>query len=328
MAVQETKLRTLYVMQILQEKTDESNILNASDICRILKQKYQMDADRRTIYGEIETLKTFGLDIIQLKGKTPGYYIGKRQFELPELKLLVDAVQSSKFITEKKSRELIEKLEELCSEAEAKQLSNQVIISNRPKTNNETIYYNVDCIHSAIFNNKRITFQYVEWTPKKELQLKRNGKIYMVSPWSLTWDDENYYLIAYDENVGLIKHYRVDKMRHMDILDEERKGRECFEQFNLAEFAKKTFGMYGGDDQEVELLCQNDMAGVVLDRFGHDIWMHPINDEHFVVRVNVSVSRQFFGWVTGIGNHMIIVGPDIVRNEYKKYLSDIMGEYM
>lgn len=327
MAVMGQKLRTLYLMEILTERTDEEHVLNATDLCGILSQEYGISTERRTIYSEIETLERFGLNIIRNAGKNPGYYVASRQFELPELKLLVDAVQSSKFITEKKSNELIAKLEKLCSRAEAKTLSHQVVLFNRPKTENESIYYNVDCIHNAIFQNRQVTFQYAEWTMRKELHLKRDGAFYEISPWALTWDDENYYLVAYDDKAETIKHYRVDKMLHIGILDKERQGKEEFQNFNLAAFAKKTFGMFGGTDQEVTLLCHKELAGVVLDRFGHDIFMHPVDEESFKARVLVSVSQQFFGWVTGVGGGMQIAGPDEVREAYHSYLKNIIRNY-
>lgn len=327
MAVNDTKLRTLRVMQILHDRTDENHILNATDITNILENEFGMKTDRRTIYSEIDTLQTFGLDIIQKKGKTPGYYLADRQFELPELKLLVDTVQSAKFLTEKKSRELIRKLEHFCSRYEAEQLTRQVVIINRPKTNNETIYYNVDYIHTAIHENKKISFQYANWTPKKEMCLKRNGAYYVVSPWALTWDDENYYLVAYEEQSDMIKHYRVDKMQSMSVIEEARLGKESFEDFNMADFAKKTFGMYGGHDMDVILLCKNELAGVVLDRFGKDVWMMPVDDKSFKVRVKVSVSPQFFGWLTGIGAEMQILGPEEVKEEYAQYLRKILQNY-
>ncbi len=308
MAEAPTKLRPLCIMQILE-------------------QQYDMKADRRTIYNEIANLQNFGLDIIQKKGTNPGYYIGSRQFELAELKLLVDVVQSSKCITEKKSKELIGKLEGLCSISEAKQLSKQVTISNRPKTSNETIYYNVDRIHSAIYQDRQISFQYAEWTTGKKLQLKKGGARYLVSPLSLIWDDENYYLVALDEKDGNEKHYRVDKMKSLMIQDEKRNGVKEAGDFNLAAFAKKTFGMFGGEDHEVTLRCKNHLAGVVLDRFGPDIWMRPEGKEDFVARVNVTVSSQFFGWITGIGGQMEILAPENVREQYKNYLDNIMKNY-
>ena len=327
MASFDQKLRTLYLMEILLERTDDTHMLNASELCTILDQEYGISTDRRTIYTEMEILDKFGLDIQQKKGKNPGYYIGARDFELPELKLLVDAVQSSKFITEKKSKELITKLERLCCRTDAAMLSKYVFIVNRPKTENETVYYNVDYIHTAIYENKQIKFHYAEWTVKKELKLKKDGAFYIVSPWALTWDDENYYLVAYDAAAGIIKHYRVDKMQNTEILEIDRKGEDSFKNFDLAAFAKKTFGMYGGTDAEVTLECKNELAGVVIDRFGHDVWLIPQGEDYFKTRVLVSVSSQFFGWVTGIGSGMKITGPENVKAEYKAYLQDVLRSY-
>lgn len=327
MAAMDQKLRTLYLMDIMLERTDDKHLLNAAQLCDILKKEYGISADRRTIYGEMEILAKYGLDVQQKKGSAPGYYIGARAFELPELKLLVDAVQSSKFITERKSRELIKKLETLCCRWDAAALSKQVFIVNRLKTGNETIYYNVDDIHTAIYENREITFQYGEWTMKKQLHFKKGGAMYVVSPWALTWNDENYYLVAYDDAAGKIKHYRVDKMQHMEVLETERKGEEAFRGFDLAEFSKKTFGMYGGRDEVVTLVCGRELAGVVLDRFGTDTWMVPVDEGHFRARVLVSVSPQFFGWVTGIGKNMRIEGPEQVRAEYREYVKNILAEY-
>ncbi len=327
MPVQDQKLRTLYIMDILLERTDEKHMLNANEIIQILRAEHDIESDRKTIYGAVETLKTYGLEIIQVKGKVSGYYVGSRIFELPELKLLVDAVQSSKFITSKKSTELIKKLETLTSKSEAEQLQRQVFIYNRIKTENETIYYSVDAIHEAIYQDRQITFQYSEWNAKKELSLKHDGAMYQVSPWALSWDDENYYLIAYDEKADLIKHYRVDKMKHIALTEEKRLGEDLFNSFDLAVFAKKTFGMYGGRDECVTLLCDNAIAGVVIDRFGQSVWMVPQDEKHFRVKVNVAVSKQFFGWLTGIGEQMKILEPESVRKEYQEYLANILSAY-
>lgn len=314
-------------MRILLEKTDEEHLLNASELCAILQNEYDVESDRRTIYSDLDILEKFGLDIIQKKGKNPGYYVGSREFELPELKLLVDAVQSSKFITEKKSGELIRKLGHLCSKYEAEQLQRQVFIYNRIKTENETIYYNVDQIHGAIYHDRKIRFQYCEWSPEKKLVLRKDGAFYEISPWALSWDDENYYLIGFDERSEKIKHYRVDKMRNLAVMEEARQGEAHFKGFDLAVFAKKTFGMYGGEDQAVTLRCHNSLAGVVIDRFGQDVWMLPCDKEHFRARVNVAVSPQFFGWVTGIGPKMEIVEPESVRREFAQYLEETLALY-
>ena len=327
MASFDQKLRTLYLMEILLERTNDEHMLNATELCTILDQEYGISTDRRTIYTEMEILEKFGLDIQQKKGKNSGYYIGARDFELPELKLLVDAVQSSKFITEKKSKELIQKLEKLCCKTDAAILSKYVFIVNRPKTENETVYYNVDYIHNAIYENKEISFQYAEWTTKKEFKLKKEGAFYVVSPWALTWDDENYYLVAYDEAAGIIKHYRVDKMQRTEILKTDRKGEESFKNFDLASYVKKTFGMYGGIDAEVTLECKNELAGVVIDRFGHDVWLIPQGEDYFKIKVLVSVSPQFFGWITGIGAGMKIIGPKDVKKQYKEYLLNVLENY-
>ena len=326
MAVSQVKLRTLYIMKMLLEKTDEKYTMSAADIDKALGD-YGMSADRKTVYNDIETLREFGMDVLQTKGSNSGYYIGSRKFELPELKLLVDAVQASKFISRKTSEELIRKLESLASEHEARQLQRNVFIYNRPKTGNETIYYNVDKIHTAILENRQIQYQYAEWTVKKELIPKKNGAVYTVSPWSLTWDDANYYLIAYDEASDCMKHYRVDKMQRTRVIRQERVGKERFQDFDLVEFSKKTFSMYGGHDEEVTLQCGNELIGVILDRFGTDVMIVPADEGQFRVRVLVAVSPQFFGWVTGIGVRLRIAGPERVQKEYKEYLEGIMEGY-
>ena len=326
MAGQNQKKKILCLLQILRERTDENHIMSATELCNALKE-YGINAERKSIYTDIEALQDFGVDIVQKKGSNPGYYIGSREFELAELKLLVDAAQASKFITKKKTEELIKKLEGLTSKYEAHQLQRDVYIYNRTKAQNETIFYNVDYIHDAMFSNVQIQFQYSEWTVKKELKLKKNGEFYVVSPWALTWADENYYLIAYDEKADMIKHYRVDKMQKMGLLEEKRLGRERFQEFDLAAFAKKTFGMYGGEDASVTLYGKNALAGVVIDRFGQDVIMVPADEEHFRARVTVAVSQQFFGWVTGLGAGIQIVGPEEVKEKYREYLRGLLENY-
>ncbi len=320
-------LKTFYLMQILLDRSDEDHPLNATALQEILSSEYGVTVNRTTIYSEITKLENFGLDVVQQEGRTKGYYIASRQFELAELKLLVDAVQSSKFITERKSNELIKKLESLCSKNEAKQLSNQVVIYKRAKTLNETIYYNVDMIHSAIYHNRQITYQYVEWTVRKVTEPRHGGAFYEVSPLNLIWDDENYYLVAFDEKAGKIKHYRVDKMRSMQIMEQPRSEQAMQEMIDPADFSKKTFGMFGGQDVEVRFRAENRFAGVILDRFGTDIWMHPTDENSFSARVTVTVSPQFFGWVTAIGKGLEITGPEDVKKQYQQYLQEILDQY-
>ena len=324
MALGRPGLKTLYIMEILLQRTDEQHALNASQILKILENEYGVRTNRQTIYSEISKLEESDLDIEKLDGKLGGYYIASRRFELPELKLMVDAVQFSRFITKKKSEELIRKLETLCSREEARQLSSQVVMYNRPKTSNETIYYNVDRLHSAIYLNLQITFQYAEWTVKKEMVLRHDGAFYVVSPLHLVWDDENYYLVAYDENAQAVKHYRVDKMRSMSILGEERSREALAVPADLAGFSKKTFGMFGGEDTQVRLFGKNELVGVILDHFGSDILVVPEDEGHFSATVTVAVSPQFFGWMSAIGKDLKIAGPENVKKQYREYLKEML----
>lgn len=232
------KLKILYLAKIMQENTDEEHGLTMAEIIQILE-NYGVSAERKSIYDDFEVLRTFGIDIEKRTGKTVTYSVVQRDFELPELKLLVDAVQSSKFITHKKSSALIRKIEGLASKYEAKQLQRQVFVANRIKAMNESIYYGVDDIHRAISADRKVKFQYYDWNEKKEKQLRKDGKIYSVSPWALTWDDENYYMIAYDDESGIIKHYRVDKMIKIRVGEESRQGAELFKNFDMASIPER-----------------------------------------------------------------------------------------
>jgi predicted DNA-binding transcriptional regulator YafY len=265
-----------------------------------------------------------------VKAKTGGgYYLAERPFELAELKLLVETVQASRFLTVKKSRELIGKIEKLASKAEAGQLQRQVYVANRIKTANESLYYIVDDIHRAIQNNAQIAFQYLEWNLEKNLIPRKGGKTYQVSPWALTCKDENYYLIAHDEEEDIIKHFRVDKLGHVKVLENvSRQGAELFERFDIAEYANKTFGMYGGRDEMVTLEFENRLIGVVIDRFGKELTIRKRDENYFSVRVPVTVSGQFFGWLTGLGVGAKITAPAQVAEEYREYVTQVLNQYV
>lgn len=320
------KLKLLYIMQLLTEKTDENHMVTTQDIIKYLAAN-EITAERKSIYTDMDLLIEYGMDIIKVKERTNAYYLASRQFELAELKLLVDAVQSSKFITTKKSRELIGKLETLCSKNDARQLHRQVVITNRNKTVNENIYYNVDMIYNAIAENVKVCFQYFEWSVNKQMQLRRGGKLYEVSPWLLTWDDENYYLIAFDNESGIVKHYRVDKMLKIKLSVEKREGKEAFKNFDIASYSQKTFGMFAGEEEIVTLCCKKELTGVIIDRFGKDVSMQKKDEEYILVRVKVAVSRQFFGWLTGLGQAVRIESPERIVQEYQKHLQEILGQY-
>ena len=255
------------------------------------------------------------------------YHVAERQFELPELKLLVDSIQASKFITERKSNALIKKLEKMVSRYDAVKLQRQVYVSGRIKTMNESIYYNVDAIHNAISNDRKIKFQYFQWNVKKEMELRHGGTYYHISPWGLSWDNQNYYLIGYDSAAEKIKHYRVDKMLHIRMSDEKREGRKHFRKLDMAEYSRKSFGMFGGRERQVKLRVKNSLAGVIIDRFGKDVMMVPADENYFTVWVDVLVSPQFFGWVFSLGEGIEIVSPDEVVEEMKQKLKGMMRKY-
>lgn len=309
------------------EKTDESHALTLAEITSLLN-GYEVTADRKTLYLDFEELKHYGLDIIsEQRSKTVVYYLASRDFELAELKLLVDSVQSSKFITEKKSNSLIKKLESLVSEHESKQLHRQVITSGRVKTMNESILINVDSIHSAINNNRQISFQYFQWTPDKQRELRHDGQQYTISPWHLVWDNENYYMIGYDSDSEMIKHFRVDKMLRISSGNEKREGLKKMEEFNIATYSRTLFGMLGGESTRVTLQCHNSMAGVIIDRFGKDTVMLRHDDEHFIAYVEVVPSDQFLGWIIGLSSYVQIMEPSSVVKQIKDLLSKQMELY-
>lgn len=317
------KLKLLYIIKLLSESTDETHPATTADIIAYLEAN-GIHSERKSIYDDIAKLCDFGYDIVQLHSRQGGgYYMASREFELAELKLLVDAVQSSRFITSRKSRSLIKKLETLAGKQDAGKLQRQVYVVGRIKTENESIYYNIDNVHRAIQENRQIRFQYLDWNLKKEL-VPRAGGERTVSPWALIWRDENYYLAAYDASDDIMKHYRVDKMGEVTVLAEAREGMELFAKTDPAVYSNLTFGMFGGEEETVTLQFPNRLAGVVLDRFGRDAEIRPMTDRVFRVRVRVAVSGQFFGWLAGIGREAVIVSPAGVKKQYQDRLTDIV----
>lgn len=318
------KLKLTAIAKILLRYSDEKHPLTIKDICSRLEEE-GISAERKSLYNDIRTLEDWGMDIVTpSKGK---HYIASRDYELAELKILVDVVQAANFLTEKKSEELIKKLESETSVYEAKNLQRNVYIANRSKAVNESVLYNVDSIYNAIAENKKINFKYCEWNLKRELVPKKNGEEYCVSPWQLIWDDENYYLIGYDEAADTTKYYRVDKMKDLAVTKSDRVGNDKMKDFDVAAFCKSTFGMFGGDDSKVYIKFPNKLVGVVIDRFGRDVTIKPIDDECFEARVDAKISNQFFGWVVGLGNEVEIIGPENVRKDFKKFIGEISKKY-
>lgn len=299
------KLKLLYIRKFLLEQTDKDHRVTTAQIIDELT-KHEIKAERKSIYDDIECL---------------------RSFELPELKLLVDSVQSAKFITKKKTNELIKKIEKLAGKFEASQLQRQVFVAGRVKTMNDSIYRNVDHLHAAISENSQIQFHYFQWNVKKAAELRKGGAFYKVSPWALTCSDGNYYLVAYDEQEEKIKHFRVDKMLDIQMTEEKRLGREVFNEFDTAVYDKKMFGMFGGTEERVKLLCDNELANVILDRFGRDVNLIPKGEKQFTVNVDVAVSRQFVFWVMGLGDGAKIVAPESVVSLVQAEIERLQLQY-
>ena len=327
------KQKLLYIMKLFTERTDEDYGVTVADIIEYLDE-YGIVAERKSIYNDIETLRDFGMDIVKTKvGKISLFSLVSREFETQELKLLVDAVQCSKFITQKKSRELIKKIESLTSENQAKALHRQVIVANRVKTSNEEIYRNIDSINRAINDKKKISFFYTQWEirrtgAKKIVRVRRHdGMRYLLSPKALTWDDENYYLIAYDAEADILKHFRVDKMEDIVVEEARADSSKAVDKFDLAAYTKQVFGMYGGELVSVKLRFDNSLIGVVADRFSDKVFVSPNSDGTFTVATEVMLSPQFFGWLFSFGGKAKIMTPKSAREKFTAYLDEVRGVY-
>ena len=321
------KFKFTYLMKIMAEKTDDEHSLTMPQILEELE-KYEVSAERKSIYEDFKDMERFGIYIIkEQKGRETFYHIAGREFELAEVKLLIDAVQSAKFITQKKSKLLISKVKNFVSEHQAKQLQRQIVINDRVKTMNESVYYNVDDIHTAINQNRKIKFKYYKWDIDKKLVERHGGSYFFVSPWALLWDDENYYMIAFDDWDNKIKHYRVDKMMYIEVGNDERAGKEEFKNFDMAKYSKATFGMYHGEKTKVCIKFANHMCGVFIDRFGKDTLFRKIDENHSELIADINVSPQFFGWIFSLGNDVEIVSPKEVVNELREYTKKFIMKY-
>ena len=316
------KAKLLHVMKLLLQESDEEHPLSAEDIiCKL--EEAGIKAERKSIYSDVETLRTFGLDVHSIRGRSAGYYIGAREFELPEIKLLIDSVQSSKFITERKTMQLIRKLAGLMSVHEADLMKRQLYVKNRIKSMNESIYYNVDAIHQAIAADRQIEFRYSSYTITKEKKFRRGGHPYRVSPLALSWAEENYYLIAYEAEAGKIKHFRVDKMDGIRVTESPRQGRDALPEREMGAYARKNFSMFGGQDEVVTMRFANHLIGVVIDTFGKDVAVTSVDEGHFQIRATVAVSPQFFGWLFGLDGEASVTAPREVKERFLAQLERV-----
>ncbi len=318
------KTKIILILNYLEKHTDENHSVSTAQIQDMLSES-GITADRKTLYSDIKCLTDMGYEIEQEPTRNGGgWKLLSRKFELAELKLLVDAVQSSRFITTKKSRELIKKLGSLVSDHDALKLNRQVYVASRIKSENESIFYIVDAIHRAIQDNKKISFTYLFWNTQKELVPKGKEKR-IISPWALIWNDENYYMVAYDSEAEKFKHFRVDKMSKVSISDEKREGAIQFNKFDLGKYADSTFGMMGGEQQNIVLEFSENIVGVVIDRFGKDVTLISAGNGKYKLRTKVVISSQFFGWLSGLGTDCVIESPDEIKEDYLNWLKKIIA---
>lgn len=317
------KMKALYIMDFLLRNTDEEHPAPMREIISYLE-SCGISAERKSVYSDIEGLQLFGVDILS---STKGYYVVSREFELPELKMLVDCVSASRFITEKKSEKLIKKIESLASRHEAGKLQRQVYIADRIKAGNEDIYRSVDTLSEAINEKKKVSFRYFEYDPDKKKRYRNGGCDYIVSPYSLTVSDENYYLISHYPKHEDLTHFRVDRMSDIKVIDEPSEAVENImgEKFSVGEYSRKLFSMYSGENTRVEILCENSMMNSVIDRFGKDVFVTKVDDEHFKVQVNVNISPTFFAWIFTFGGKMKITAPEEAKRQFNNTIEKFMA---
>jgi len=323
MRVTNQKLKLHYLEKILREQTDEHNSLTIAEITDKLA-PYGITVERKTLYLDLECLQLAGMDIQVAKGRGNRYALVSREFELPELKLLVDAVQSCRFITEKKSRVLIKKLEGLTSTYEARRMERQVFICRRVKTCNEAIYYAIDALNTAVAESKKVRFHYCEYGPDKRRRLKNDGEFYTASPYVICWDDEYYYLVCSHPGRSGLTHFRVDKIMDITVLDEP--SEKAPEDFDPAQYARQTFSMFGGEECRATLRFDSSLIGVAIDRFGSDISVRPDGD-WFVTFVNVTKSPTFYGWMFQLGDKAEIVAPPELRDGMMEHMRSVFRLY-
>ena len=320
------KLKLLYLMKIFLERTDEGHPITLAELSEELG-KYGISAERKSLYDDIETLRVYGINVCVKRERRVGYYVAERDFAPAELKMLVDAVQSSKCISPKKSSELIRKIESLGSRYQGAELHGQVNMEHRLKATNEEIYKNIEYIYTAISTNKKIRCKYFEWNSYKQRILRKDGKLYFLDPLALHWDDENYYLIAYEAESQLIKHFRVDKLLSVVVLDEDREDVREVVDFQVPLYSRQLFGMYGGESANVVIRCHNSLAGVVIDRFGIDVTILSNKDDYFVFSAKVMVSPTFYSWIMGFGDKMKVLSPEPVANRVKSLAEELIRCY-
>lgn len=319
--------RLLAILNLLRQESDEEHLISADQMVKLLAER-GIPCERKAIYDNMSALQGMGYDVVMRHGRNGGYYLGEREFQMAELKLLVDAVQASKFITVQKSRELIRKLSGQASRHQASSLQRQVYVAGKTKTINERIYYNIDAIHEAIAQGCKLSFRYFEYDRERKRVYRHGGAAYIVSPYALIRDDENYYLYAYSDRDQELRSYRVDRMTDIEKLTREGlSGRAAFRTEDMTAFTDRRFGMFNGEEEDVTLRCENWVARVLIDRFGDGVTMMAETEDTFLAKVRVVVSDQFYGWLFGLGGGAVVLEPENVRKNMKKKLREMGRAY-
>lgn len=325
-----SKTKLLYLSRILHERSDDENFLTVEEIITELK-KYDIDAERKSIYSDLRLLEEFGIDICRVQGRKYGYFIGNRDFEISELRLMIDAIQSAKFITPQKSKELIKKIEGLTSKNFSKKLETQVFINDRIKYDNEEIYYNVDKIHNAITENKMVSFKYYKYDLNKNREFRNGGMEYLVNPYALTWFDDNYYLVGNYHRYNNISHYRIDRICSVNVLDKPRRSfTELVDYkyyFNTADYSNKIYNMFSGELKIVDIRFENYLIDAVIDRFGVDVTLLKQDEESFIVHTQAVVSDGFISWLLIFGDDAEVIEPKSLRHMIKEKVNKINNLY-
>ena len=323
------RLSLVYLQELFLRRTDETHYVKMPEILSFLEKK-DIFIDRRTVYTYFKLLNYTGFDIVSVREKGDcKYHHPQRIFDITELKFLIDSIAASKFLTEKKSKELIDKVKSLASDYDNAALNRGILLGNRVKSINNTVLSNLDSIYAAIADNSKITFQYMRWNSQHKLEYQKGGTLYNVSPYAVSLNADNYYLIAYDNITDTLKHYRIDKMKNIRLLHEEREGKNIFKSFNPVDYTLKTFGMYGGREEIVSIKCPNSLVGVFIDRFGYAAHLRPDfeNSDKIIIRISVNVSPQFYAWLFALGTDVKIISPDSVIDEFVAMTDSILNNY-
>lgn len=319
----EKKSRILYIKRLLEEQTDEQHPLTIAEITAHLKQA-GFSCGRKSVKHDIDLLIESGEDVVCNKGRVLEYFVGDRVFELPELKLLVDAIQAARFVPPNKTKALIKKLTAFASVHQATELNRHLHIDKYPKSTNDRVLHTVDLLYTAINTQRKVTFKYYEYDNRKLRVYKHNGQVYTFSPYCLFWNSDNYYALGHSDSHGKVVKFRVDRIAGPKL--SELAAVPMPDGFDMATYTKSVFLMYDGDMQDVTLKCENGLMKSVVDRFGEDVQTEVLDKEHFCAHIRVAATPTFYGWVAGFGGKMTIAAPQDVVEHFLALVRSITSE--